>query len=176
MTARELVTVWGFEIDDKPLNKLSERFNLLKGQAKELIELFLAEATAVWELAERTAETAQQASNLAKTMGTSVQSIQRLEFAAKFAGVSAESLQQGLRRLSMEASNAAMGGAESNEAFSRLGISLTDSNGKMKNSTQLFMDMSKAVKSMPDGVMKSGLLFQLLSRGGGALAPVLDWA
>ncbi len=128
----------------------------------------------MWELAERTADAASGASKMAKAMGTSAEEIQRLEFASKFAGIQAEVLHMGLRRLSTAAVDAAHGGAESNLTFSQLGINIFDSAGKIKNSTTLLKDVAEVFHKMPDGVEKTAAAVKLFGRTGPDWIPVLD--
>lgn len=132
------------------------------------------EAIAVWELAERTAQSAREAVNLAQAMGTTAREVQRLEYAAKFAGVEAGVLHQTLRRLSTSAVDAAHGGAESNLVFSQLGVNIFDANGKIKNSTSLLADIADAFHRMPDGVEKTAQAVKLFGRTGPDWIPILN--
>ncbi len=107
-------------------------------------------------------------------MGTTAQEIQRLEYAAKFAGVSADVLHMALRRVSTSAVDASRGGAESNRIFSELGVNIFDSAGKVKNSTTLMKDLADAFHRMPDGVEKTNAAVHLFGRSGPDWIPVLD--
>ncbi len=107
-------------------------------------------------------------------MGTTAQEIQRLEYAAKFAGVSADVLHMALRRLSTSAVDASKGGAESNRIFSELGVNIFDGAGKIKNSTTLMKDLADAFHRMPDGVEKTNAAVHLFGRSGPDWIPVLD--
>ncbi len=174
MNVRELITTWGFDIDDKPLKELDEKVDKVKENLKHLFEVIAAEAATLFGLAAHTSSVAREASRLAQITGTTTQEIQRLQYAAKVTGGSAEGLSMALRRLSVSAKDASMGGAESNLAFSQAGISIYDSTGKLKNASILMKEMAATFKTMPDGPEKTALAIRLMGRGGAELIPMLN--
>lgn len=58
--------------------------------------------------------------------------------------------------------------------WSNLGISLIDSNGKIKSSTELLYDLADAFQKMPDGAQKSALAIELLGEQGVKMIPILN--
>lgn len=174
MNVRELVTTWGFDIDTKPLKELDEKVNGLKENFKHLGELFLAGAGSLFALAETTAHAADEALSMAKAMGTTSQEIQKLQYVSKLALGDADGLGTSLKLLSVHAENAAKGQEQANMMFAEMGVTVHDTNGKMKTSTSLLMTLADRFKAMPDGVHKTALAVEFFGRQGAAMIPLLN--
>ena len=110
MTVRELVTTWGFDIDDRPLRELSEHVDHLKETVLHLGELLLGEGASLFGMAEATADAGVEMQRTAEAVGTTTEKFQELQYAAKQWDVESSSLQMGLRHLSQEAVMAMNGG------------------------------------------------------------------
>jgi hypothetical protein len=174
MNVRELCTSWGFDIDTKPLDQMDASIAALKTSVKALVLEVSAVVGAVYAFVKTTADAGHEANDLAQSLGTTAQEIQRIQYAAHIAGASEGEMEMGLRRISMAAMAASKGGADANLMFSKLGISIYDSNGKMKSSTELLKDSADSFKRMPDGVIKTALAVELLGRTGTKLIPILN--
>ena len=61
------------------------------------------------------------------------------------------------------------------EAFARLGVTLTDANGKVRETDQVMLDLADKFKAMPDGTEKAALASQIFGqRLGSELIPMLN--
>jgi hypothetical protein len=59
-------------------------------------------------------------------------------------------------------------------ALKELGISSVDAAGKLKDPGVVMKEIADKLAAMPDGAEKTALAFQLMSRSGGAMIPVLN--
>jgi hypothetical protein len=115
-----------------------------------------------------------QAINFADTIGKTAQkigmtseSLSRLEYAAKLSDVSLGQLQVGLGQLSknMQAGN---------EAFTALGISVTDAQGNLRGTEEVLLDVAERFAGMEDGAGKTALAMAMFGRSGADLIPMLN--
>lgn len=109
-------------------------------------------------------------SKAAQKIGTSTESLSALEFAAKLADVSAQSLQSSLGKLARSLDEARSGSGAAAEAFARLEIdprTFSDPADAMKAIAERFA-------AMPDGVSKTALAMDLFGKSGADLIPLLN--
>lgn len=171
---RELVTLWGFDVDMKPLEKLDQSITTIKGALTQIGLTAIAAGGTIFGFAKFTANAGDEALKMSQKVGVSVEALQELSFAAKLADVSQEQLQVGLTQLSRKALDAGRGNQEATRSFSELGVSLRDSNGRVKNTDTLLLELSDKFSKIPDGVRKTGLAMELFGRSGAELIPFFN--
>lgn len=110
----------------------------------------------------------------AQKAGTTIEEFGRLSFAARQAGVDTDSFTQSMARLSNNIDAASKGLGPAAEAFSRLGVDVEGSNGKIRSTEAILQDLAGAFAVMPDGAEKSALAIDLFGRAGTALLPFLN--
>ncbi len=114
-------------------------------------------------------ETAAYGDNVAKTstrIGVSVEEFQRLDHALKISGSSMDEQKGSFIRLARVADDANSGLKTAKDAFDRLGVSVTDADGVLKNQPQLLADVSDAFAAMANGTEKTALAAELFGRKG----------
>jgi len=105
--------------------------------------------------------------NMSQRIGVSVEALSRLQYAAKLSDTSIESLQTGFRTL---ANNMVAG----SDAFAQLGVNITNTDGSMRSSVEVFSDIADRFASMEDGALKSALAVDVFGRSGLDLIPMLN--
>jgi hypothetical protein len=63
---------------------------------------------------------------------------------------------------------------QASDAFKKLGIELRNSDGTVKTSTQVLLEISNKFKAMPDGVGKTAIALQLFGKSGAEMIPILN--
>jgi hypothetical protein len=118
--------------------------------------------------ASKFAETAQK-------IGASVEFLSAMSFAAKMSGVEFESLEKGMIKLS-RAMDEVSSNAKSNIAydFKRIGVSLTDANGQLKTTENLFLEIADKISGFDDGMRKAAVAQAIFGREGADLIPLLN--
>jgi hypothetical protein len=114
-------------------------------------------------------ETAAYGDNVAKTstrIGVTVEEFQRLDHALKISGSSMDEQKGSFIRLARVADDANTGLKTAKDAFDRLGVSVTDADGVLKNQPQLLADVSDAFAAMANGTEKTALAAELFGRKG----------
>lgn len=108
-------------------------------------------------------------------IGVTVQSLSRLEFAARLSDVSLDTLTQSVGKLNRNLSDVAGGGGEqAKQAFQQLGISITDAEGKLRGTDEVLADVAERFASFENGPRKTALAMELFGRSGAQLIPLLN--
>jgi phage-related protein len=104
---------------------------------------------------------------VAQKLGVPVEALTALQHAAKITGVSMESLEGGLLRLSKGMENAP-------QKFADLGIAVRDVNGDLRPTADVLKEVADRFQSMPDGAAKTALAMELFGKSGADLIPMLN--
>jgi len=141
----ELITKFGFEGSTKPLkdynNSLGESIKLLGAMGAA----FGAATFAVAKWASGVSQSLQPLFDLSEQTGVAVASIQELSFVAEQSGSSAQALESSISGLSAKIGEAAQKGSEE---FSRLGISVRDANGNVKDADAILGEVGNSFKRL----------------------------
>jgi len=171
-TARELITTWGFDVNEAPLKSMEKSITGLKHVVQAV---FAGEITKkIWEFVSSTAEVGHEAALTAQKVGMNTQALMGLEYAASLSSVSNEELTMGLKFLSRHMFDASKGSAEAMRNFNILGIKTRDAGGHLRGADNVLGDISDKFASMPDGAKKTALAVELFGRGGIAMIPMLN--
>ena len=106
-------------------------------------------------------------------LGVTSQELQRFRFAAKLAGVEETALDMGLQRFIRRVGEAAQGTGEAKDALKKMGIQLTNSNGRVRSATDLLGQVSEALKKTKDPAERLRLAFKLFDSEGVAMVNML---
>jgi TP901 family phage tail tape measure protein len=106
--------------------------------------------------------------------GMGAKEISGLKFAADQSGISFETLQTSLARLSKNITDLTGKGTPAAKVLQSLGVSASDANGHIRPMHDILLDVADKFSKMPDGVTKSAEAIALFGRGGAALIPLLD--
>jgi len=118
---------------------------------------------------------AEDFANAAQKIGASVEFISGLSYAAKLANVEFDSLEKGLIKFSRavdEASSNAKSGLAYD--FKRIGIDLRDTNGQLKPTSDLFLEIADRISSYGDGARKAAVAQAIFGKSGADLIPILN--
>lgn len=160
-TAEEFVTKWGFQVDHAALDKMESSLESIKGKLEFLTATEVAKG--LFEMVQKFSEFAENLHVSATSIGLTVEQFQKLSFSAKQAGVDNGELEASMRRLSRSLYSARVGGAEAQQAFSRLGISPDRVRG-FKNAQDALYAISDRMKQINDPIQKAALGQELLGR------------
>lgn len=100
-----------------------------------------AVGTALFAVAKSTANFGEEALKTSQRLGTTVEITTALQHAAHMADVPINTLEKGLKTLAQSAVQASAGSGDGAKLFAQLGISATDTAGKMKPLDQLFFEL-----------------------------------
>ena len=110
----------------------------------------------------------------AQKAGIGVEAFSGLVLSAELADVSMEQLGVSLGKLSKNMVDTSKGTGEAQATFQALGISVTDSNGKLKDAGTVLTEIAGKFANSADGAGKTAAAIALLGRSGKDLIPLLN--
>jgi hypothetical protein len=114
-------------------------------------------------------------SKAAQKVGVATEALSRLNYAAGYSDVSLEQLTGGLQRLTRSLADVASGkGGTAATALQALGISATDTSGRLRAADEVFTEIADRFGRLEDGSTKTALAIQLFGRSGAELIPLLN--
>lgn len=133
-----------------------------------------AAAAGIVALVGHSIDAADEMSKMAQKIGISVESLSRLDYAAKLSDVSMESLANGVKRLGQFQVDALKGGKEQNAILDQLGVSAGDAETGIRDASDVLRQLSDVFAVMPDGANKTALAVKLFGKSGADLIPLLN--
>ena len=113
-------------------------------------------------------------SKLSQRTGETVENLARLQYAGSLADVSNEALAVSLKKLAKNMAEAAGGSGEVADAFKAIGVSVVDSNGKLRSSGDVLNDIADRFAGYEDSAAKAALAQAIFGRSGADLIPLLN--
>lgn len=110
----------------------------------------------------------------AEMLGTTTERLSGYTYAAHMSAVSQEDLLASLGKLTKVSADAFKGVGKGVEVFDILGMSVTDADGKLKDSTVLLGELSDKFSALPDGPAKAALAMDLFGKSGQKMVPLLN--
>lgn len=132
-----------------------------------------AALAAVSVAVKRTIATANDLGDVADRLGVNVERLQELRYAAERGGMGVQNFDVALRRFIRRAAEAAKGTGAAKNAFKELGVTLRDTNGRLKPSEVLLHEVADAMQKVPNSADKLRLAFQMFDTDGAAMVNVL---
>lgn len=103
-------------------------------------------------------------------IGISTREIQEWQHVARLSGVEAGEFTSSFVRLQ---NRMAQGGAGA-EVFRRLGVDIRDSNGQLRNASDVLTDLADPIAAIGSDAERTGVLVDLLGRSGARLGPLFE--
>jgi len=113
------------------------------------------------------------ASKLSQNIGVTAESVLGLRHAAELSGVGAEAMDRNMEKLSKTMFEAASGNKSASESFKQLGISVTNSDGSLKKSDAVLMEMADKFKSLPPGTERAAAAMNVFGKSGASMVSML---
>lgn len=135
-----------------------------------------AAVTSLTAMAFKSAEATDRVDKLSQKIGLSRQGFQEWDYIMSQSGMSVDQLQMGFKTLVTQIDQAVSGSGKGAESFKQLGISVTDTNGKVKNQETIFNEAVIALQGMEEGTEKAKLANDLFGRSGAEMMPLLNGA
>lgn len=125
-------------------------------------------------MALHTTESAAKLYDQAQAAGVTTEALSGLSFVARQAGVDQGTLATALEKMAKSAFAAATAPAGTINAFTRLGVSVKDTDGKLRSSEAVFADLAGRFAALPNGIQKSALAIEVFGKAGAGMIPVLN--
>lgn len=157
------------------LKNVSEKTDDLSSKWQKFAGLAAAGGATAFlvNLVKNSIEAADALNDLSAGTGVAVDVLSGYQVAAKTAGVSNEELAKGLNKLSVAQVTADGDTKAFDRTFGRLGVTLREQNGELKNTDKMLGDVADAFVGLEDGPAKTALGVDLFGKSWLKLAPIL---
>ncbi|MCL2207011.1 MAG: hypothetical protein FWB90_02825 [Fibromonadales bacterium] len=134
----------------------------------------MAKGTAMLkDLAKEMVNSYDSAVKLSGGIGVSADSIIGLRYAAEQSSVGAEAMDKNMAKLSKAITNAAEGSKQASDTFAKMGISVKNTDGSIKNSEQVLYEMADAFQKLPAGSQRATLAVEMFGKAGVPMVQML---
>jgi len=169
------------QVGNANLKALSEQFKdvggKIEGVGRSLQGLSMAAAGVVAGLgaaAYKAGQAADDLNTLSKVTGIGTDELQKYGYAADLVDVSVESIAKSNKKLTKNAYAAANGSKSQAEAFKAIGVSVTDANGNLRDSEDIFQDVITNLGKMTNETERDALAQQLMGKSAAELNPLIE--
>ena len=169
------------QVGNANLKALSEQFKdvggKIEGVGRSLQGVSMAAAGVVAGLgaaAYKAGQTADDLNTLSKVTGIGTDELQKYSYAADLVDVSVESIAKSNKKLTKNAYAAANGSKSQAEAFKAIGVSVTDANGNLRDSEDIFQDVITNLGKMTNETERDALAQQLMGKSAAELNPLIE--
>ena len=143
------------------------------GWVMDLPNKVLQAAQALSRLAEEAGNYGGSIYDASQITGLTAETLTSLKFAAEQSSISFDALKMSMVRQARFAYEAATGNEEMAEGFDALGISITDTNGQLKDAQTLFMETADALARISNPTQRTALAMKVFGRGAAQILPLL---
>jgi len=154
--------------------KAESNLSNLKAGAAAVGVAIAAAATAVVAMTKANIDAADAAGESAAAAGISVENYTRLGYAMKFSVGGADALDGSMKFLNKSMYDAANGSKSAQSAFDSLGVSYTNADGSLRESTDVMLDVADKFSTMKDGAQKSAMAMDIFGKSGADMVPFLN--
>lgn len=134
----------------------------------------IAAGEKLYNLTKSIADAGNEISRMSQISGLSVTRWQEWSGAAYLANVNQDSLARGLKFLSRSMSDSGDTGKAAGQAFSAMGISVTDASGRTKSLDTMMGEVANKFASWEDGPRKIAIALAIFGRSGQDMIPILN--
>lgn len=154
--------------------ELGESLGLIAIRFAAMTAPITGTGAAIIALASKTSDAAIEISNMSKEVGLSINTLQRLKYAAQLSNIDFNSLGVSFGILSKNIIEASSGIGAASDTFAALGIKVKDSNGNIKSTDEILSQLSGKFSNMKDSAGKTALILELFGRSGKDMIRVFE--
>jgi len=148
------------------MTKTQKRVKSFKAGIAAIATVAAAAATAFAVATKKILDWGDKIAKTSTNLGVTTEFLSGMEYAAERTGTELSVVEMGIRRMSQAALDASDGLETYSRIFRRLDVDIYATNGSLKDSEILFMDLADAVSKMTDDTERIGILNKLFGRSG----------
>ena len=151
-------------------NKLTAAGQAMRG----LSTAAAAVAASIGAVTVKSGKWADDINTMSKVYSIGTKELQQYSAAAELVDVDVETIAKSHVKLEKTMMSASKGTGASAEAFEKLGVSVTDSNGELRKGDDVWQDVIKALGSMENETERDALAMQLMGKSAAELNPLIE--
>ena len=151
-------------------NKLTAAGNAMRGISTAAAAL----AASIGALTVKSGKWADELNTMSKVYSIGTGELQKYSAAADLVDVSTEDIAKSHIKLEKQMMSASKGTGASAEAFAKLGVSVTNADGSLRDGDAVWQDTIKALGSMENETERDALAMQLMGKSAANLNPLIE--
>ena len=151
-------------------NKLTSAGQAMRG----LSTAAAAVAASIGAVTVKSGKWADDINTMSKVYSIGARELQQYSAAAELVDVDVETIAKSHVKLEKTMMSASKGTGASAEAFEKLGVSVTDSNGQLRKGDDVWQDVIKALGSMENETERDAIAMQLMGKSAAELNPLIE--
>ena len=156
------------------VEKIAKKFDGVNASVGNAILGIGAIASAFIKCSVDVAKFADDLENLSSTTGIATDDLQKLQYAADFVDVSLDTMTGSMTKLTQTMSKARDGSKESEEAFKKLHIRITDSRGALRDSNDVFYETIDKLGKIKNETERDALAMKIFGKSAKELNPLIE--
>ena len=156
------------------LSSLTEKLGGASGACLALVGGLGAVVTGLVSASMSTAQTAKDLQVMSQTTGLTVEQLQELSYASAALGIEEDEVQDKMKDLTSAMREARDGSEDAQQAFERLGVSITDRNGELRNAGDVFFDVVDSLGRIENATERDALAMQIFGEEAQKLNPIIE--
>lgn len=156
------------------IEKLAQKFDGINASVGNAILGIGAIATAFIKCSKDVAVFADDLLTLSSTTGIATDELQKLQYAADFVDVSVDTMSGSMTMLTSQMSKARDGSKEASEAFKKLHIRITDGQGALRDSNDVFYETIDKLGKIKNETERDALAMQVFGKSAKELNPLIE--
>lgn len=160
------------------LTKVSQTFGKISDASGKVAQATKGISTAaggalagIAGLAYKSVQAADDLNTLAKQTGLSTAELQKMQYASDLIDVSVDSITGAMTKMKKNMTSTSK---DTQAAFQRIGVSVTESNGQLRDSTTVFYEVLEGLSHLANETERDTLAMQLFGRSADELAGIVD--
>ena len=160
------------------LTKVSQTFGKISDASGKVAQATRGLSTAaggalagIAGIAIKSAAAADDLNTLAKQTGISTAELQKMQYASDLVDVSVDTITGAMTKMKK---NMASTSADTQAAFQRIGVSVTDANGQLRSSTDVFYEVLQGLSKISNETERDVVAMQLFGKSADELAGIVD--
>lgn len=156
------------------VEKIAQKFDGVNASVGNAILGIGAIATAFIKCSKDVAVFADDLLTLSSTTGIATDELQKLQYAADFVDVSVDTMSGSMTKLTSQMSKARDGSKEASEAFKKLHIRITDGQGALRDSNDVFYETIDKLGKIKNETERDALAMQVFGKSAKELNPLIE--
>lgn len=156
-------------------SQMGDGFTVLKGVVSNLVTQGLRKAKdELKDLITDGAEYADTINTMASKTGLGTDTLQKLDYMSGLVDVDVNTVAKSMTKLTKTMSSAQGGGKSATEAFEKLGVSVVDANGNLRDNEDVFYEVIEALGNMDNETERNAEAMKIFGKSATDLNPMIE--
>lgn len=154
--------------------KATDALNLVDGSTIALVGTSIKLVKGLMDCSVAAAKNADSLITLSSQTGLSVERLQELQYASELVDVSIDQIADALKSMIGTMKDATSGTGDAAEAYKRLGVRVTDAQGNLRDSNEVFEEIIRRLSEVKNPTERAALAMKIFGEEAGRLNPLIE--